>query len=61
MVGGPEGYFESDERDHMDSPDVEMNESRWSGDMEWGGRRTPWSSTAARRYKIIEPRWEEEN
>lgn len=57
MVTGAEGYFESDERDHIDSPDVEMNESRWSGDRELGGgRRTPWSSTAARRYKIIEPR-----
>lgn len=41
MVGGAEGYFESDERDHIDSPDVEMKESRWSGDRELGGRRMP--------------------
>lgn len=61
MVGGPEGYFESDERDHIDSPDVEKNDSRWSGDKVLGGRRTPWSSTVASRYKIIEPRCEEES
>ena len=55
MRAVPVGYFESDEREKMESPEEDATESRFSRVL--GGSKKSASSFPASLYKTIDPRW----